>query len=228
MEVTWKAATAELVGTFALVFVAAGSVIVAGQSGSGLVGEALAYGSVVAVMASLTAHISGGHLNPAVTVGVWVTGRIGTFRAVAYGAAQLAGSVLGGLLLRLVVPEVSWRATSLGTPLLAPRVGAGKGIVIEAVLTFFLVFAMFGTALDDRGSRNMLGPAAGLVLAFDVLVAGPLTGASVNPARAFGPALVSGTWANWWVYWVGPLAGAVIASVMYWGVFLRDREPAAP
>lgn len=228
MEVTWKAAVAELVGTFALVFVAAGSVIVAGQYGSGLVGEALAYGSVVAVMASLTARISGGHLNPAVTVGLWVTNRIGTFRAAAYAAAQFAGGILGACLLRLVVPEVTWRATRLGTPLLAPRVGTGKGIMIEAVLTFFLVFAVFGTAIDDRGPRNMFGLAAGLVLAFDVLVAGPLTGASVNPARAFGPGLVSGTWANWWLYWVGPVAGAVIASVLYWGVFLRDRESAAP
>ncbi|MEW6060174.1 MAG: aquaporin [Actinomycetota bacterium] len=228
MEATWKAAVAELVGTFALVFVAAGSLIVAGQSGSGLVGEALAYGSVVAVMASVTARTSGGHLNPAVTVGLWVAGRIGTLRAVAYGAAQLVGGALGALLLRLVVPEVVWRAARLGTPLLAPRVGAGKGIVIEAALTFFLVFAVFGTAVDDRAPPNAFGPAVGLVLAFAVLVAGPLTGASVNPARAFGPGLVSGTWANWWIYWVGPTVGAVIASVLYWGVFLRERATLKP
>jgi MIP family channel proteins len=228
VESTWRAAVAEFVGTFALVFVAAGSAIVAGPSGSGLLGEALAYGFVVATMTSLTAHTSGGHLNPAVTVGVWVTGRISTLRAITYGAAQVAGGVLGGLLLRLVVPEVTWRAASLGTPLLAPRVGTGKGIAIEAVLTFFLAFAMFATALDDRGVPRMAGAAMGLVIAFDVLAAGPLTGASANPARAFGPELVSGTWANWWIYWAGPLAGAAIASVLYWSVFLRERQPAAP
>jgi glycerol uptake facilitator-like aquaporin len=199
VESTWRAAVAEFVGTFALVFVAAGSAIVAGPSGSGLLGEALAYGFVVA-----------------------------TLRAITYGAAQVAGGVLGGLLLRLVVPEVTWRAASLGTPLLAPRVGTGKGIAIEAVLTFFLAFAMFATALDDRGVPRMAGAAMGLVIAFDVLAAGPLTGASANPARAFGPELVSGTWANWWIYWAGPLAGAAIASVLYWSVFLRERQPAAP
>jgi aquaporin Z len=229
VETIWKAAVAEFLATFALIFIGAGSAIMAGTSGSGLVGVALAHGLVLAVMVSVTAHISGGHVNPAVTIGIWVAGKINALRATVYVMAQLLGAVFGGLLLRAVVPEALWRAASLGTPLLAPDIGAGKGIVIEAVLTFFLVFAVFGTAVDDRGPlAKTAGLTIGLVLAFDILAAAPLTGASVNPARAFGPGLASGIWTDWWVYWVGPIAGAVIASVLYWGVFLRDREPALP
>jgi glycerol uptake facilitator-like aquaporin len=122
-----------------------------------------------------------------------------------------------------------WKVANLGTPLLGAGVGTGKGILIEAILTFFLVFAVFGTAVDPRGPlAKTAGLTIGLVLAFNILAAGPLTGASVNPARTFGPGLVSGTWTNWWVYWVGPIAGAVIAAGLYWSVFLKDSEPALP
>lgn len=226
---TGKAAVAEFVATFALVFIAAGSVIVAGPYGTGFVGVALASGFVLAVMVSVTAHVSGGHVNPAVTVAVWVVGRIGTARAVVYVVAQLAGGIFGALLLRLVVPPAVWKAAKLGTPLLATGVGGGKGVLTEAILTFFLVFAVFGTMLDDRGPfSKTAGLTIGLVLAFDILAGGPLTGAAANPARSFGPALVSGTWTGWWVYWVGPPAGGVIAAVLYSYAFLRDAEPAVP
>lgn len=224
-----KGAVAEFVATFALVFVAAGSAVVAGPYGSGLVGMALASGFVLAVMVSVTAHISGGHVNPAVTVGVWVVGRIGTARAVVYVVAQLAGAIFGGLLLRLVVPPAVWKAANLGTPLLATGVGGGKGVLTEAILSFFLVYAMFGTILDERGPfAKTAGLTVGLVLAFDILAAGPLTGAAANPVRSFGPALISGTWDGWWVYWVGPVAGGVIAAVLYSYAFLRDAEPSVP
>jgi len=231
METTWKAAVAEFVATFALIFIGAGSVIVAGVGGSGLVGGALAHGLVLALMVSITAHISGGHVNPAVTIGVWVTGKITSFRAVVYILAQLAGAIVGALLLRLVMPEELWRISGapLGIPILAPGYGSGKGVLAEAILTFFLVFAVFGTAVDDRGPfSKTAGFTIGLVLAFDILAAGPLTGAAMNPARALGPELASGTWTDWWVYWVGPVAGGVIAGVVYWLAFLKDREPATP
>jgi aquaporin Z len=229
VETTWKAALAEFVASFAFVFVGAGSVIVAGPYGGGLLGVALATGFVIAVMVSVTAPISGGHVNPAVTIGVWVAGKIGTARALVYIVAQFAGGIFGALLLRFVVPKAVWRAANLGTPLLATGIGQGKGILIEAILAFFLVFTVFATLLDDRGPfPQAAGLTVGLVLAFDILVAGPFTGGAVSPARSFGPALVSGTWNDWWVYWVGPVAGGVIGAVLYWSAFMRDREPAVP
>ncbi len=229
METTWKAALAELIGSFVFVFAGAGSVIVAGPYGGGLLGVALATGFAVAAMVTATAPISGGHVNPAVTVGLWVAGRIGSTRAAAYIVAQFVGGILAALLLRFVVPTAVWKAAYLGTPLLAAGIGQGKGILIEALLAFFLVFTVFATLVDDRGPfRQAAGLTVGLVLAFDILVAGPFTGAAVSPARSFGPALVSWTWNGWWVYWVGPLAGGVIAAVLYWSAFMRDHEAAVP
>jgi MIP family channel proteins len=229
VETTWKAALAEFIGSFAFVFVGAGSVIVAGPYGSGLLGVALATGFVVAVMVSVTAPISGGHVNPAVTIGIWVAGRIGSARAAVYVLAQFGGGIFGAILLRFVVPRAVWKAANLGTPLLATGIGEGKGILIEAILAFFLVFTVFATIIDDRGlSPGTAGLTVGLVLAFDILVAGPFTGGAVSPARSFGPALVSATWNDWWVYWVGPVAGGVIGAMLYWSAFMRDREPAVP
>ena len=229
METIWKAALAEFIGSFGYVFAGAGSVIVAGPYGSGLVGVALATGFAVAVMVSVTAPISGGHVNPAVTVGVWAAGKIGSGRALTYVAAQLGGGIFACLLLRFVVPLAVWKAANLGTPVLATGIDQGKGILIEALLAFFLVFTFFATLLDDRGLvPQAAGLMVGSVLAFDILVAGPFTGGAVNPVRSFGPALVSGTWNDWWVYWVGPVAGGVIGAVLYWSAFMRDREPAVP
>ena len=113
--------------------------------------------------------------------------------------------------------------------MLATGIDQGKGILIEALLAFFLVFTFFATLLDDRGLvPQAAGLMVGSVLAFDILVAGPFTGGAVNPVRSFGPALVSGTWNDWWVYWVGPVAGGVIGAVLYFSAFMRDREPAVP
>lgn len=229
MESTGRAAVAELVATFALIFVGAGSVVIADPTGSGLVGIALAHGIVLAVMVSVTAHISGGLVNPAVTIGLWVVGKLTMPRAGVLIAAQLVGATLGALLLKAVFPAELLAATDGGTPVLARGTSVAQGILLEGVLTFFLVFAVFGTAVDDRGPlARTAGFTIGLVLTFDILVGGPLTGASMNPARTFGPGLVSGTWTDWWVYWVGPISGALVAAMLYWGVFLRGREPATP
>jgi MIP family channel proteins len=215
---------AEFVGTFALVFIGAGAGIMA-SSGGGLVGVALAHGIVLAVMISVLAHISGAHFNPAVTIGVWVTGNIKTAVAVAYIATQVVAGVAAGLLLRALYPEPAWRAANLGAPGLGSGVTSGKGVLIEAVLTFFLVFAVYGTAVDDRGPFSKIaGLPIGLVLTFDILAGGPLTGAAMNPARAFGPMLAGGHWADWWVYWIGPIGGGVIAAAVYWFAFLDGRE----
>lgn len=227
----WKAALAEAVGTFTLIFIGAGSILADQLSGGkvGLAGIALAHGLAIATMVSATGHISGGHLNPAVTAGFVAAGRLPVGHGLVYVVSQLSGASVAAFLLTASFPEAVRQAAHLGTPALGPGITPGVGIVVEAILTFFLVFAVYGTAVDDRGPfGKTAGLTIGLVLTFDILAGGPLTGASMNPARTFGPGLVSGTWTDWWVYWVGPIAGAVIAGVVYWMAFLKDKEPATP
>jgi aquaporin TIP len=219
MESTGKAAVAEFVATFALIFIGAGAVIAIGL-GLDLTGVALAHGLVLAIMVSVTAHISGGHVNPAVTIGLWVAGKVPSGRAVVYVGAQLLGAVTAALLLKYIVPTELFDAAGGGTPALAEGIAVGKGILIEAVTTFFLVFAVFGTAVDPRGPfSKTAGLTIGLVIAFDIMAFGPYTGAAMNPARWFGPALADGSWSDWYVW---------IAAVLYTSVFLKDREPATP
>jgi MIP family channel proteins len=220
---------AEFFGTFALIFMGVGSIcidkfIVAGGNpgGLGLLGIAVAHGLAIAIMVTAVGHISGGHLNPAVTIGFWVTRRIGWLEAVLYWISQLAGATAAAFLLTKLVPEDTWRAVGLGTPDLARDLTRLSGMGIEAVLTFFLVFVVFATAVDERGAFSKIGGfAIGLTITMDALMGGPLTGAAMNPARAFGPALIAHHWANHGVYWVGPLAGGVIAAVLYDFVFLK-------
>lgn len=225
--------TAEFVGTLALIFIGAGSIVGAsaaglGGGGAGLVTIALAHGLVIATMVSALGHVSGGHFNPAVTIGAWVTQKIGPRDAAGYVVAQLAGAVVGAALLRAAVPEDLWRDVSLGTPLVA-RVSAGQAVLIEAVLTFFLVWVIFGSAVDPEGAFGKIaGLAIGFVIAMDIMMGGPFTGGAMNPARELGPALVGGVWDDWWVYWVGPVAGGVIAATLYDLAILRGREQGPP
>ena len=229
MESLGKAAAAEFVATFALIFVGAGAVIVASSGQLDLVGVALAHGLVLAIMVSVTGHISGGQVNPAVTIALWTAGKIGTQRGAVLIVAQLVGAVMGALLLRYVVGGEAFENGGAGAPALAPALAVGKGIVLEAILTFFLVFVVFGTAVDDKGPwSKTAGFTIGLTIAFDILAFGPLTGAAMNPARWFGPALVGGQWADALVWIVGPIAGAIIAGVLYTAVLLRGHEPATP
>jgi MIP family channel proteins len=229
MESLGRAAVAEFVATFALIFVGAGAVILAGTGQLDLVGVALAHGLVLAVMVSVTGHISGGLVNPAVTIALWTAGKISTQRGAVLIAAQLIGAVVGALLVRFVVGGDLFDAGGAGAPALGPDVAVGTGIVLEAILTFFLVFVVFGTAVDDRGPWNKTaGFTIGLVIAFDILAFGPFTGAAMNPARWFGPALVGGLWDDALVWIVGPIAGGIIGGVLYTTVFLRGKEPATP
>jgi MIP family channel proteins len=229
VEDTRKAAVAEFLGTFALVFFGAGSVILYLNGQLDLVGVALAYGLVMAVMVSQMAHLSGGVFNPAIQLALWVTGRMSTPRTLAYVGAQLAGGVAGGLLLRLLVPAQAFRAALGGTPALGGGISSGKGILLEAVGTFFLVWAVYATIVDGRGPfGKTAGLTIGLTITFGVLAMAPWTGAAFNVARWFGPALASGQWDDWFVWIVGPIAGAILAGVTYWSVFLRDEEPTTP
>jgi MIP family channel proteins len=221
------AIVAEAVGTFLFFFVGAGSVVLAahaGASGPGLVGIALAHGLSLAVMVSALGAVSGGHFNPAVTVAVRLAGGISWYNAVAYVVAQLVGAAVAGLLLSTVMPADAAASTYLGTPTLDPAISIGAGIAIEAVLTLVLVLAVFGTAVDPRAPR-LGGMAIGLAVAADILVGGPLTGAAMNPARWFGPALASGHWDNWYVWWVGPLIGAIVGAVVYRYALEGEAQP---
>jgi aquaporin TIP len=214
--------TAEALGTFGLVFVGAAVVVVNGgfpNSGIGLLGIALAHAVVLSVMVSATMTISGGHLNPAVTVGLLVGRRIDPVSAAAYIVVQLAAACLAAFLVKLLLPPLPVRNAMLGVPVIASSVSLGQAIGIELVLTFFLVSAVYGTAVSPDAPR-VAGFGIGLVLLFDILVGGPLTGAAMNPARAFGPALVQGEWLGHLVYWIGPIAGGILAAILWEYVLL--------
>jgi MIP family channel proteins len=217
---------AEFIGTFALIFFGAGSICtdqyLHGAGGLGLLGIALAHGLAIGIMVSALGHISGGHFNPAVTIGIWVTKRLNTIDALLYWAAQLAGAVAAAFLLKTVIPEDIWRAVALGTPELARDFPVWAGMSLEAVTTFFLVLVVFATAVDEKGAfRAISGFGIGLTITLGILVAGPFTGAALNPARAFGPALAANHWAHHGVYWIGPLAGGFLAGLLYDSLFLK-------
>src|SRR3954453_19719683 len=221
---TLQRAFAEFVGTFTLVFVGAGSIIATG--GHNLVAIALAHGLTIGVMASAVGHISGGHFNPAVTLGFVVTRRIDAAVAVAYWAAQFLAAVLAALLLRGLLPRLESDAVNLGGPGLGPGISGGQGLAIEIILTFFLVWVIFATAVDPRGAfRLIAGLAIGLAIPLDIFMGGPWTGAAMNPARAFGPELVQNVWSSAWVWYVGPVIGAVLAALAYEWLYLRPLEP---
>jgi MIP family channel proteins len=220
---------AEFIGTFALIFIGAGAVCAdadlraQGQHGLGLLGIALAAGLAYAIMVTAVGHISGGHLNPAVTIGFWVTKKISTLDAVLYWVSQLLGATLAAYLLTFVLSEAIWRPVGLGAPDLTAEFTRFQGMLLEGVCTFLLVFVFFATAADPNGVLNKVGGfAIGLTLTVDVLVAGPFTGGAVNPARAFGPALAAHHWQNQGVYWVGPLIGGVVAGWIYGSFLLKE------
>lgn len=217
---------AEALGTFGLVFIGAAVVVVNGgfpNSGIGLLGIALAHAVVLSVMITATMTISGGHLNPAVTIGLLATRRVDPISAAAYIAAQLVAACVAAYLVQLLLPVAMVRNAMLGVPVIASSVTLQQAIGIELVLTFFLMSAVFGTAVSPDAPR-VGGFGIGLVLLFDILVGGPLTGAAMNPARAFGPAAVSGEWVGQLVYWIGPIAGALLAALL-WEYVLLPRTP---
>ncbi|HET7011341.1 MAG TPA: aquaporin [Anaerolineales bacterium] len=208
---------AELIGTFTLVFIGAGSGALAASTGAGLVGVALAHGIALTVIVYAWGAISGAHVNPAVTFGLAVAGRTDWPKAVRFWVAQLVGAAIAGLLLRWLLGDTG----NLGMTLPGSGVTALQAIVIEAVLTFFLVVAVFGSAVAGRNG-NAAGLAIGLVLAMDILMGGSLTGASMNPARSFGPALALLRFGDFWIYIVGPLLGGGLAALLYDRLFLRN------
>lgn len=212
---------AELFGTFMLVFFGAGAVMTTmfPKADFGLLGIAFAHGIALAIGVTATMAISGGHLNPAVTAGMLAIRRIDAKTAALYVGAQVVGAVLAAMLLKSLLPSGVTKVLALGTPAIAANITLGSAIAIEAVLTFFLMSAVLGTAVSPESPR-VAGFGIGLTLFIGILFGGPLTGAALNPARAFGPALVAGQWISQAVYWVGPILGAVVAAFLWEKVLL--------
>jgi aquaporin Z len=217
---------AEFIGTFALVFVGGAAIIgaAATRMDAALVSVALAHGLILAVLVSATMRISG-HFNPAVTVGFLAARRIDPLMAGVYIAAQLLAAILAAYALKALLPEALTSASRLGGQSIASEISATQAIGLEAIATFFLVFVIFGTAVDPKAPR-IGGLAIGLTLSAGILAIGPFTGGSLNPARSLGPAVASGIFEGQAVYWIGPLVGAVAAALLYDSLFIRrDREP---
>ena len=233
---TWRAVAAEFIATGLFVFLGTASVVVVATLGdgkmttAGILTIALAHGLAIAVLVAAIARISGGHINPAVTFAAAMTGKMKVSTAMLYVGGQLSAAILGSLLLKGIIAgpfEVGLGAHGLNSlGIIDDQVGngAGAGLLLEAVLTFALVFVIFAAAIDKKGLTHLAPMAIGLMVLVDHLVGISLTGASMNPARSFGPAVVANIWTDHWIYWLGPLIGAGVAALVYEFVFLQHDE----
>lgn len=215
----FKAYIAEFIGTFGLIFAALG--VIASTNGEDLVAIALAQGLIIAVMVSATGAVSGGHLNPAVTIGALTAGKIDSGNAIGYIVAQCLGGIVAAALAKACIPADSLAAVGMGTPALGEGISTGMGLLTEIILTFFLVFVIFGTAIDKRAPQ-VGGLFIGLAVATGILVGASITGAAMNPARHLGPALLGGGMGMIWLYWVGPIIGSILAAQIYHRVLEAD------
>jgi MIP family channel proteins len=219
---------AEFVGTFALVFIGGGAIMMVQQTANpaGLLPVALAHGLILALMVSATMNVSGGHLNPSVTIGLLIARRIGVTLAGVHLVAQLTGAVVAAMALKWTMPGALFLAARGGGQSVALDITLTQAIGLEAIATFFLMFVIYGTAVNSEAPR-LGGMAIGLTIGADILAIGPLTGGSMNPARSFGPAVASGIWEAQIVYWIGPILGAMVAALLWeFGILKRARGPA--
>jgi len=243
---TWRAVAAEFIATGLFVFLGTATVVVARawlvETGSGtlvpssgfVIAVALGHGLALVALLAAIARISGGHINPAVTFAAAITGKLKVSTAALYIGGQVAAAILGSLLLKGVIAaplELGLGVHGLGStsePLLLLEDqlgdGAGAGLLVEGVLTFALVFVVFATAIDRKGPAQIAPAAIGLMYLVGQLAAIPLTGASMNPARSFGPAVAANIWTDQWIYWLGPLIGAGVAGIVYEFVFLQRED----
>ncbi len=210
MQGSAPAIVAEAIGTFLFFFIAAGAaLVVTGDPAAALLIVALAHGVVLAVLVSSFGAVSGGHFNPAVTLGLAVAGLIDPVKGAVYLVAQLVGGVAAGFALAAFLGDVTGAVPALGE-----GVDPVEGIILEAIMTTVLLFAVFGTAVDARGPK-IGGLAIGLAVAADIFLGASLTGAAMNPARWFGLAVPAGDYANWYVWWIGPFLGAIVVALLY-------------
>ena len=239
----WQAALAEFIGPFTLVVAGVGAIISTQNlaDGGNLVAVSLAHGLAIGLMVAALGHVSGGHFNPAVSISMLATGQIGLTRAITYVVAQVIGGIAGAAILTVIFPALGPMGrnnvgVNLGLPGLGPDVSVGGALTMEAVMTFFLVLVIFGTVVDPRGPKAIAPLAIGLTITMDILTGGRITGAAMNPARALGPAVIQQDFTNWWIYWVGPIVGGLIAAVVYRAVWLEGsglsravvRQPVLP
>ena len=218
----------EFLGTFALIFVGAGCVCAdyylakSGSQGFGLLGIAIAFGFVVVAIAYSFGYVSGAHINPAVTISMVISNRMDAKTGFLYIVSQLGGAIFGGFLLKMLFPAAM--AINLGTCTLGSGVTILQAIIMEAVITFLLVFVVYATVIDKRATPALAGFAIGLVVLFGVMVGGTISGGSMNPARVFGPALASGHFDNHYIWWLGPIAGGVLAGLVYENFFAEKEK----
>lgn len=222
--INFKACVAEFIGTFTLIYIGVGAIAANQITGgaSGLTGIAFAHGLAIAVMVSATMAISGGQLNPAVTAGVFIAKKLGGAQAIAHIISQCLGAIVAAIFVKMSISSEVLTAVNMGTPALGQGVSAFQGLLVEAVLTFFLVFVVLLTAVDPRAPK-VGGLFIGLTVGLDILMGGPITGAAMNPARHLGPALLGGGMGETWIYWIGPVAGGVVAGLVYCGV-LEEKK----
>jgi MIP family channel proteins len=224
MRDTLRHFVAEFVGIFALVFVGGAAIMMTGKVGGGLLPIAAAHGLILALMVTATMRVSG-HLNPAVTLGFLATRRIEPLMAGVYIVAQLLGAMAAAYALKGTMPGELFDAARGGGQAVSLDVTGTQAFALEALATFFLTFVVFGSAVDPQAPR-IGGFAIGLTVTADILAIGPLTGASMNPARSFGPAVATGIYEGQIIYWLGPIAGGVVAAILYDRLFLpRAPEP---
>jgi len=226
MKDAWRHFAAEFIGTFALVFIGGGAIITSPmlQVQAAVVNIAFAHGLILALMVTATMRISG-HLNPAVTAGFLVTRRIQPMMAVVYWIAQISGAIIAAYALKALFPPMLATSLKLGAQSISADINMIQAISLEAIATFFLVFVVFGTAVDPRGPK-VGGFAIGLTVTAGILAIGPLTGGSMNPARSFGPAIVAHVFEGQTAYWIGPLLGGIVAALLYEKLFLsNETEP---
>jgi aquaporin Z len=189
---------------------------------SGLVGVALAHGLVIAVMFTSLSATSGGHFNPAITVGAYVTKNIDPVNAIGYVLAQCLGAVVAAFLIKCAMPIDPLAAVGLGTPALGSGVTLSQGLITEIVLTFFLMFVIYAVAIERR-ARKLAGLMIGLTITLGIFMGAPVSGAAMNPARHLGPALMGGGMHDFWLYWIGPIIGASLAALLFKHV-LAEKE----
>jgi len=202
---------AELIGTFTLVFAGCGAIVIDSTTHGSLthVGVAASFGLVIAVMIYATGHISGAHMNPAVTTTFALTRHFPLKKVPLYWMAQLTGATLGALLLRCLFGNVAHLGTTL------PSGSNGQSLVLEAVMSGILMFVIMAVATDSRAVGQAAALAVGGTVMLDAMFGGPISGASMNPARSFGPAAASGTWSHLWIYLLGPMVGALVGGYLY-------------
>ncbi len=212
----------EAIGVLSLCYIGIGAILATG--GNDLLAIAVAHGLAIGLLVAAGGHISGGVYNPALTLGLLIGGKLRWNKAIGYVIAQLVGGVIGALLIKATFPAAQVDAANLGVPAVGATASVGRAVLAEIVGTFFLMYVVFGTAVDGRGPRAIAPLAIGLTISMGILAVGPISGAAFNPARWFGPAIVQASFGDWWVYWVGPGIGAAIAAVLYAYIYLSGRD----